>query len=127
MSDALTYELLLCEAHNCERGGANGKADATFYRKMIHAHRAIKVQKEAIGNKQMPVYSQSLDDLEYEARVATAHVKNAVLDALRQLYRNTNKEEDRKALESLMRPLNPDMYDPKVIDETIDKAWEISK
>jgi ribosomal protein L25 (general stress protein Ctc) len=86
---AMIYEYLVCAAYNTERHGARGKADADVYRDMEHALREVELQKEAIKKRETPVSTKSVDQLEYDARVATATVRENVSDAIGEALRNT--------------------------------------
>jgi len=125
MGNALIYESLLCEAHDCDRHGANGAADADIYRDLEHAIRSVELQRTAIAKGEMPISTRSVDDLEYEVRVSTAKVRNNVLQGLKEINRKTYDETERKKLLHLMQELTPDEYEKEVIDNVIDEAWSM--
>ncbi|MEM1406297.1 MAG: hypothetical protein AAGG59_05940 [Bacteroidota bacterium] len=125
MGESLTYESLLCKAHNCDRGGANGAADADVYRKLENAQRMLEVQEQAIEKKEIPPSNRSINDLKHEFRAQTAKVRNNILQGLREINRKTHDEKKKEKLLKLMRVLNPDEYSKEMIDDVIDQAWDI--
>jgi len=126
---SLLYEHLVKAAYNTERFGAQGKADADVYRDMELALRGVELQKEAIKNGQMPISTKSVNDLEYEARVAIAKVRGNVSAAISEALRNTDlkysSEETKQKLKHLQSKLNINEYNKDTIDNVISEVWDI--
>lgn len=123
--DAVIYELVMCAAFDCSKGGANGAANAEVYRRMEYAVDLVGLQKKAIKNKEMPLSTKSVSELEYEANVAVLRLRNhldsAIIASLKRVYR----EEFREELMSLRSSSDHWQYDTAVIDEVITRMNQI--
>ena len=119
--EAMDYEFLMTTIYKC---GANGAADADYYRKMERAVNLYHAQKKALDNGEPPVWSKSLDDLDYEANVLIRRVGNRVSEALREAIRNTYDDDKRNQLSALSADLI-EISDKEKLDGIIDQAWEL--
>ncbi|MCA6431523.1 MAG: hypothetical protein IM613_18980 [Cytophagales bacterium] len=121
--------MLLRVAFNTKRHGAGGRADADVYKEMVHAISDTELQREAIKNNQRRVSSKTLEQLEYDERVAIARVRSNVREAINEAVANTElkfaSEETIKKLRYLQSKLGVSEYDRRLIDNVISEAWDI--
>ena len=122
--EAMMYEHFMTTVYKCDRGGANGAADADYYRKMRHAVNLYEAQKKALDNGEVPVSTESLSVLKYDVNVAIRRIGNRVSEALREAIRNTYDDDKRNQLSALSAELI-EVTDKEKLDEVIDKAWEL--
>jgi len=118
--DALSYEYLIRKAFNCDRGGANGMAEADIYRKMERVENAIKMRMSASSN----------GDLEYNYRSAAINISVNVSEALRKVSKDFHFESKNQNLKQRLQKLADNVSmstDRKIIDDTIKEAHEIFK
>jgi hypothetical protein len=123
---ALSYEYVIRMAFNVGRGLANG-ADAHIYRKWEHEIRGLELQREAILKRQPIIDTRSIEELEYQARVAGTKVREnlrrAILRVKSQKLSNTYDEE----LDNLQYKLSLKTFDRATIDCVIDDILELFK
>jgi hypothetical protein len=127
MGNAVIYEYLLCTAYECSRGGAHGKANADIYRTMEKAIANYQGQKKAFENGEPPIWTGSVEELEYQAEVEISHVAQNVIGAMLELKRKgINQEEENKLLE-LIAILRSNDFDKNQLDTVIEEAWELCR
>tara|TARA_R100000152_G_scaffold12042_1_gene5179 strand:+ start:666 stop:1061 length:396 start_codon:yes stop_codon:yes gene_type:complete len=127
MGNAVIYEYLLCTAYECSRGGAHGKANADIYRTMEKAIANYQGQKKAFENGEPPIWTGSVEELEYQADVEISHVAQNVIGAMLELKRKgINQEEENKLLE-LIAILRSNDFDKNQLDTVIEEAWELCR
>ena len=120
----MIYEHFMTTVYKCDRGGANGAADADYYRKMRHAVNLYEAQKKALDNGEPPVWGESLSVLKYDVNVAIRRIGNRVSEALTEAMRTTYDEDKREKLNALRADLI-EISDKEKLDGIIDQAWEL--
>lgn len=118
--DALSYEYLIRKAYNCSRGGADGKAEASIYRKMERIEKARK----------MRILVSSNNELEFNYRSASLQVSMNINDALNRVLNNFHFTDKNKGIKNILENLTDDVYmstDRRIIDNTIKNAHDIFK
>jgi hypothetical protein len=125
MDNSLTYEYLIKAAYNCERGGANGKTDATIYREWARAIHIVVLQEQAIKSKLPLPDSRSVDQLEYIARGKAVGVRENVSNAISEVLKEPRPAEMVSKLRYQQKRLGINEYDEKVIDKVIEETWEL--
>ncbi len=118
--DALSYEYLIRKAYNCGRGGANGKAEASIYRRMERVTKARKMRISVSTN----------NELEYSYRSASLQVSMNINDALIRVLNNFHFTDKNIGIKNTLENLTDDVYmstDRRIIDNTIKNAHDIFK
>lgn len=125
--EAMKYEYIIRKAYGIGRDYSKG-ADADIYRKFERVERGLMLDKEAIAKKEMRVTGGSLQDQEYEVRVAAAKVTNHLQAALMHVIQRFGFEEipsdPIKKLQACQSKLNT-QYDKTVIDGAMDEIHEV--
>ena len=98
--DALSYEDLIRNAYNCERGGANGKAEAEVYRKMERVENAINTRISIDSN----------GDLEYNYRSASIHLSMNIHEALMKVADDFYFTDENNKFKEHLEKLASDIY-----------------
>ncbi len=127
MGNAVIYEYLLCRAYQCSRGGAHGKANADIYRSMERAIANYQGQKKAFENGEPPIWTGSVEELEYQADVEISHVAQNVIGAMLELKRKGINQEEENKLKELIATLRSNDFDKNQLDTVIEEAWELCR
>jgi hypothetical protein len=127
MGNAVIYEYLLCTAFECSRGGAHGKADADVYRSMERAITCYQGQKKALENGEPPIWTGSVEELEYQADVEISHISQNVIGAMLELKKKGINQEQENKLMELINELRSNDFSRDVLDKIIEEAWDLCR
>lgn len=93
MADAMHYEYLIRKVYNCGRGGVHA-AEADTYRRFERKLALYLQEKEAIETGGQRVRLLPLDQLAYEAGLATGEVVANLMDAIDKLRKDHDLTEE---------------------------------
>ncbi len=116
--DAMSYETLICAAHNCRRGGVAG-ADTRFYNDLEMAEQRL-TEKHWLK----PQY-QKESDFVGAFVIVRHHVRVALREGLRKIESRATPQDIAKCEEIRVKLRSLPFLDKSELDKIIDTAVEI--
>lgn len=117
--EALLYEQVMKVAHDCDRGGQNGAADADYYRNMEHACYSVELKRREIKNREISHTTKSIEELEYEMRVTISKIRGRLSEAIVAGKKRVYDQELNNDLEKIRLKLGLREDDVEVINQVI--------